>query len=124
MKLRIFVILFITFFGVAAVHAQNASDVRRRMEQRLSQIDALKSKGVIGENNRGFVELRGQGDATAAAVIAEENNDREFVYAAIARETGATPAAVGKARARRIAQNSNAGVWIQDEAGKWGRKTE
>src|SRR5687767_10972769 len=122
MTLRIFILVLATCFGAVALQAQNIGDVRRRMEQRLSQIDGLKAKGVIGENNRGFVEVRSQDDATAAGVVAEENKDRETVYAAIARETGATPDAVGKARAKRIASNSNAGVWVQDEAGNWAKK--
>jgi uncharacterized protein len=122
MKLRLFILILTALFGVASVNAQNAGEVRRRMEQRLSQVDALKAKGVIGENNRGLLEVRGQADASASAVVAEENKDREFVYATIAKETGATPDAVGKARARRIAQNSNPGVWIQDDAGNWAQK--
>ena len=32
-----------------------------RQHQRLSQVDALKSKGAVGENNRGLLEARGQG---------------------------------------------------------------
>ena len=122
MMMRIFLFVLASCFVTVAVQAQSTGEVRRRMEQRLSQIDALKAKGSIGENNRGFVEVRGQGDAGAADVVAEENKDREFVYAAIAKETGATADAVGRARAKRIAQNSNAGVWVQDESGNWAKK--
>jgi uncharacterized protein len=122
MMFRIFLLILATLVGAATVQAQNVAEVRRRMEQRLGQIDALKSKGVVGENNRGFVEVRGQGDASAAGVVSEENKDREIVYATIAKETGATPEAVGRKRAQRIAQNSNPGVWVQDEAGNWARK--
>jgi len=91
------------------------------MEQRLPRIDALKAQGALGENNRGLLEVRGNGEE-AGAVAAEENRDRETVYAAIARQTGSTPAAVGAARAKQIAANSAAGVWLQRENGEWYRK--
>ena len=54
--------------------------------------------------------------------MADENRDREAVYALIAKETGATPDSVGKARAKQIAANSRPGVWVQDAAGTWVRK--
>jgi uncharacterized protein YdbL (DUF1318 family) len=102
--------------------AQNAGEIRRRMEQRLPQIDALKAKEAVGENNRGLLEARGSGGAAAAQVVADENRDREAVYALIARDTGATPDSVGRARAKQIAANSRSGVWLQDDSGRWYRK--
>ena len=50
------------------------------------------------------------------------NRDCEAVYALIAKDTGATADAVGRARARQIAAASSAGVWIQDESGQWKKK--
>lgn len=110
------------FLATAAVRAQDLGAVRARMEQRLSRVDALKARGALGENNRGFLEVRGGRDEEAAALAAEENRDRETVYAAIAKQTGSTPAAVGAARAKQIAANSAAGVWLQRENGEWYRK--
>lgn len=107
---------------VVPVFAQNATELRERMAQRLSTIDALKAQEVIGENNRGFVEVRGSGSAAAASVVAEENHDREAVYALIAKQTGASPDSVAQARARQIAANSRGGVWVQDESGQWKKK--
>lgn len=102
--------------------AESAADIRQRMEQRLPRIDALKSQEVLGENNRGFLEERQAGAAGAGQLVAEENRDREAVYALIAKETGASPDSVGRARARQIAANSRAGVWVQDESGSWRKK--
>ncbi|HEX2861300.1 MAG TPA: DUF1318 domain-containing protein, partial [Lacunisphaera sp.] len=70
----------------------------------------------------GLLEARGSGAADAGAVVAEENRDREAVYALIARETGATPESVGRARAKQIASASRGGVWVQDESGTWKKK--
>ncbi|RXK56801.1 DUF1318 domain-containing protein [Oleiharenicola lentus] len=112
---------FVTLSAVVA-HADSAADLRRRMEQRLPAIDALKAEGAVGENNRGFLEVPPAGKAGSGTVITDENRDREAVYALIAKQTGATPEAVGKARARQIASGSKAGVWIQDEGGQWKKK--
>ncbi|MSU46245.1 MAG: DUF1318 domain-containing protein [Lacunisphaera sp.] len=66
--------------------------------------------------------MRGSGTADASKLVVEENRDRGAVYGLITRETGATPDSVGKARANQIAANSRAGVWVQDENGRWLKK--
>lgn len=106
----------------ATAFAATASDLRRQMEQRLPAIDAMKTAEAVGENNRGLLEVRPAGKADAASLVAEENRDREAVYALIAKETGATPDSVGRARAKQIAANSRAGVWVQDAGGAWKKK--
>lgn len=121
MIIRILTLLAaIGLFSTAAL-ADSAADIKQRMTQRLPAIDELKSKQAIGENNRGFVEVR-EAAPGADAVVSEENRDREAVYASIAQKTSATPDAVGQARAKQIAANSRSGVWLQDEAGKWYKK--
>lgn len=99
--------------------AETAADIRHRMEQRLPQIDAFKAQEIVGENNRGLLEERKTG---SGSVVSEENRDREAVYALIAKETGASPDSVGRARAKQIAANSKSGVWVQDESGAWKKK--
>lgn len=124
MNTQIFRCLLITlaFTGLTlAVRAEDLGAVRARMEQRLGQIDALKSSGAVGENNRGYVEVRESG-GDAISVVAEENRDREVVYAAIAQQTGTSVAQVARARARQIAANSASGVWVQRDNGEWYRK--
>ncbi len=116
------VLLTLCVVAVSAFAAESAGEIRRRMEQRLPAIDRLKTAEAVGENNRGLLEVRGSGDAQAAAVAAEENRDREAVYALIAKETGANAESVGRARARQIAANSRPGVWVQDERGQWKKK--
>jgi uncharacterized protein YdbL (DUF1318 family) len=108
--------------AVTVMAADSAADLRRRMEQRLSVIDRLKAEESVGENNRGLLEVRGSSVTDAGSVVAEENRDREAVYALIAKETGATPESVGRARAKQIASGSRAGVWVQSENGTWKKK--
>lgn len=108
-------------FTATLVAAENAAAIRQRMEQRLSQLDDLKAKGAIGENNRGLVEVR-EAAGNAASLVADENRDREAVYALIAQQTGATADSVGRARAKQIAASAKSGVWVQDESGAWKKK--
>jgi len=122
MKTRIFTLFAALCLLALPAFAESAAALRGRMEQRLPQIDALKAQEFLGENNRGFLEERKGGGPNSASVVADENRDREAVYALIARETGATPDSVGHARAKQIAQNSRSGVWVQEESGTWRKK--
>ena len=108
--------------GAAVVHAENLGAIKARMEQRISAIDALKARGVVGENNQGFLEPRGSLTADDQKVVADENTDRRAVYAALAAQTGASADAVGRRRAEQIARGSKAGVWIQAPDGGWSQK--
>ena len=107
--------------AVLPARAQDLGPVKARMSQRLSQVDALKSNGAVGENNRGLLEVRG-GGGDAASVVSAENADRGIVYAALAKQTGSSADQVGRARAKQIAAASAAGVWLQREDGAWYKK--
>lgn len=102
--------------------AADLGPVKQRMAQRLLAVNALKDRGVVGENNRGFLEARGALSGDENRMVAAENSDRSTVYAALAQQTGSSADQVGRARAKQIAQNSRAGVWLQDEGGQWHRK--
>ena len=121
--LRLFVLAATLLIGVATVpaHAQDLGAVKACMAQRLSKLDNFKARGLLGENNRGFVDLRGS-DTAAGDVMAEENRDRGEVYAALAKQTGSSAEQVGRARAKQIAAGSAAGVWLQREDGTWYKK--
>ena len=122
MKARLFTLFAaLCLCAVTAFAERSFADIRRRMEERLPQIDALKAQEVLGENNRGFVELR-KAATGAEALAAAENSDRINVYAMIAFQTGATPEHVGQARAHDIAEHSKPGVWVQDKSGTWRKK--
>ena len=122
MNARILSCLALVTLSAVVAFAESAADIRRRMEQRLPAIDALKAEGAVGENNRGYLEVPPGAKGGAGSVVTEENSDREAVYGMIAKQTGATVDAVGRQRARQIAAGSRPGVWIQDEAGQWKKK--
>ena len=116
-----FLILTAMVLTAPMSRAEDLNTIRARMEQRIGLIDTLKSSGAVGENNRGLLEVR-DGGGDAASVVAAENSDRVTVYAELARKTGSSADLVGRARARQIANNSAAGVWLQDESGRWYKK--
>jgi hypothetical protein len=91
------------------------------MKERLPVIVELKAKGIVGENNKGYLEFVG-GKKEKADVVAAENEDRKQVYAAIAKQQGTTTELVGKRRALQLAKRADPGEWVQDAAGKWIQK--
>lgn len=110
-----------TFLPVAS--AQDAATIKQNMIQRKPAVDALKTKGLVGEDNRGFLAaVAGPLDATDQAVIDAENSDRKAVYEAIAQKTGASAELVGKQRAKQLAEQAAAGEYIMDENGTWKKK--
>jgi hypothetical protein len=91
------------------------------MKKRLPVIVELKNKGIVGENNKGYLEFIGNQKAKAD-VVAAENKDRRTVYEAIAKQQGTTAELVGKRRALQIANKANKGEWVQDAGGQWQQK--
>ncbi len=98
-----------------------AGDIKSRMKARLPVIKALKAKGVLGENNKGYLEFL-KGNKENEEVIKAENADRQIVYKAIAKQQGAKAEVVGKRRALQIAEKAKPGEWIQGESGSWSEK--
>ncbi|MEI8090022.1 MAG: DUF1318 domain-containing protein [Opitutaceae bacterium] len=119
--LRLFLMLGLLSATIGSVRAEDLAAVKGRMSKRLSTLDSWKNQGLIGENNRGLVELRGA-NAEAGEVVAAENRDREAVYVALAQQTGSTAETVARARAKQIAAGSATGVWLQRENGDWHKK--
>jgi uncharacterized protein YdbL (DUF1318 family) len=117
----LFAAVFLVGFAGLSHAAEDLGAVKARMEQRLPKIDELKAKGVVGENNRGLMELRG-GDVDAGDAVAAENRDRGIVYEEIAKKTRTSVEQVGRHRARQIAAASAPGVWIQKDDGSWYQK--
>ena len=122
MKTKIFITmitLLLSFILIGGAAAFAGSDkIKVRMKERLPVIIALKAEGVVGENNKGYLEFIG-GKQAKKDVINAENGDREQVYTAIAKQQGTSVDLVGKRRAKQIAKKAKPGQWIQDHSGKW-----
>ena len=114
------VAMFACLFG-QNTYAASAAEVKARMKERLPAITALKNQGIIGENNKGFLELRQKSDK-AATLVQQENADRGIAYSAIAQKQGGSVEAVGKSGARSIEERGAKGHWFQSPDGKWYQK--
>ncbi len=115
-------ILPVFILGILITNAYSSSKaIKQRMIERLPVIKSLKDQGIVGENNKGYLEFVGQ-KKDKADVINAENKDRKLVYDAIAKQQGTTVEVVGKHRAIQIANKSRPGEWLQDAAGKWHKK--
>jgi uncharacterized protein YdbL (DUF1318 family) len=114
--------VLIVCLGILALAGLCQADaIKDRMRDRLPVINDLKTRGVIGENNQGYLEFR-TGQKEKQDVVEAENTDRRAVYEAIAQKTGATADVVGRRRAIQIVQNAGTGEWLQDDKGNWYQK--
>jgi uncharacterized protein YdbL (DUF1318 family) len=103
------------FFLSVSAHAQ---DIKSRMKDRLPVIKSLKMRGIIGENNRGYLQFLGE-KREKENVVNAENQDRKTVYSAIAKQQKTTLEVVEKHRAAQIEIKAEPGEWLQDANGKW-----
>lgn len=117
-----FFILVAFLCGSAPGWAQNIAAVQESMKERLPRIDAMKLEGVVGENNRGYLEARQDLSAEQRKVLEAENADRTKLYAHVANRAGVDAAQVGVQRARQIRERSPRGIWLQSPDGKWFKK--
>jgi uncharacterized protein YdbL (DUF1318 family) len=117
----VFLLMSVVLLFSAVASAGNIQQIKAAMKARLPQINMLKQKGIVGEDNRGFLAFVGK-SREGADIVAAENRDRQRVYRAIAAKAGVSPEIVGKRRARKIASIAPKGVWIQMPDGRWKRK--
>jgi len=115
------VIAVVTLIGFTVGTAAFAEGIKDRMRGRLPELATLKAQGIIGENNKGYLEFVGK-KIVKREIIEAENSDREKVYRSIAKQQGTTVEVVGSLRAGQIAENAKAGEWLQDKKGNWFRK--
>ena len=112
-------LIFVLVF--CSVASALANGIKERMAARLPEIVALKEKGVIGEDNLGYLQFVGAVKEKADLVQAE-NDDRRQVYQGIAKEQGTTADLVGRRRAQQIVEIAQPGHWLQDASGRWYKK--
>jgi uncharacterized protein YdbL (DUF1318 family) len=115
------VLLLLLAMGSLGLTAAGAASLKERFIQRLPVIQELKQKGIVGENNQGFLAYRSN-DKARQDLVDAENADRRKVYEAIAKQQKTTVEVVGQRRAMQIAQKAKSGEWLQAADGKWYRK--
>lgn len=118
---KVLLISIATLISLFIVSTSQANSVKERMAARIPAINSLMDKGVIGENNQGFLEYR-SGARPQQELVNAENQDRSAVYRAIAKNQGASATLVGQRRAQMIFENGKAGRWYQRPDGSWFKK--
>ncbi|MBM4055657.1 MAG: DUF1318 domain-containing protein [Planctomycetes bacterium] len=117
----LFIVCAVIFFTDSIAFADDIHAIKGQMEKRLPLIVELKSKGIVGEDNKGYLQFVGTGRENEE-IINAENEDRKKVYVSIAKKEGANADQVGRRRALQIAKKALAGDWLQDQNGKWYQK--
>ncbi len=114
------VLALIVLVSFSAISYAGAG-IKERMKSRIPAIMNLKAKGIIGENNLGYLEFVGAAKEQAG-LVAAENADRKQVYTAIAQKNKTTVQNVGTRRALKIAEKAMPGHWVKGADGKWRKK--
>lgn len=116
------------FSGIAYAQEEISLKIKGAVDSRKGRFSDLReweAKGVIGENHKGFVELRDKiaagGDlAKIQSIIANENKDRQVIYQDIAENNGISLEEAGIMYAPRIQQGAASGTPIEvDVNGKY-----
>jgi uncharacterized protein YdbL (DUF1318 family) len=110
---------------VGTAYAEDLSPAVReaalRRRARLSQIESFQRQGILGEGSTGLLVMRGS-SSEAAALAGDENADRQFMFAELARSQGTSPDQVGRVFAKRLQSEAPAGTPVESESGAWGSK--
>ncbi|MFH0755008.1 MAG: DUF1318 domain-containing protein [Candidatus Omnitrophota bacterium] len=92
-------------------------------QQRFNALKQLKVQGVVGENNRGYVEvLKGGADRE---LVNAENADRRIIYEAIVTQNGLDAGAMATVEAVFAGvqrDKAEPGESVQDVGGRWATK--
>ena len=99
----------------------SADDITERMTSRRPVIEALKKEGLLGENNKGYLEFVTTNQKQKDVVDAQ-NEDRKKGYEIVSKKQGVSIEQVAKIRSAYYAKNAESGEYIQDASGKWIRK--
>lgn len=126
---KVFFVIGLMFFGhlvifshMVTLHAEDpVKAAKARMMKRLNTILELKQKGIVGEDNRGYLAPLRQGEQYRS-IIEAENRDRRIIYEYIARTQGVDLSTVERLRAKQIRKRALKGQWIQTPDGKWIKK--
>lgn len=104
--------------GAFPAPVQAAIDARK---SRRPELVSRESDGVVGENARGYVEIRDRAAADSAteALVSDENKDRRVIYDHVAQKNNTDSAETGVVFAERIQKDAVSGTPVQDPSGTW-----
>ena len=130
----------VTLIGPDDAYAQEADinittpairKLKGSIQERADSIKPFMDRGNVGISNDGLLVIRNteglnlKDKANLKRIIEAENNDREVLYAEIAKANNFPPDRISdikKIFAGSWIKNARKGWWIQDEDGKWIKK--
>jgi uncharacterized protein YdbL (DUF1318 family) len=116
--------LLLVLGGMARADARK-EELQKRFEARYPVVAELKSAGTVGETTEGLLEPTGKGAELSEELrklVAEENADRNALYALIAEESGADLQQVARRAAMRNFEKARPGEWLKSASGEWKQK--
>lgn len=107
-----------------AVDSPKEKSARQKQRERLAEVQTLKNDRIVGEATTGLLELvnppaKKEYAEYAAKIVAEENTDRQVIFAEEAKQDGSTVEAVAQKYASRRQQGAFPGELIQGAEGTW-----
>jgi uncharacterized protein len=120
-RIFLFLILILIAFLFIISSAFCTQDIKARFKDRLPLIIELKSNGIIGETNQGYLDYVG-GKRKMEDIVDAENRDRRIVYEEIAKQQGVSVQIVGQRRALQLRELAKPGDWVQNDSGTWYQK--
>ena len=121
-----------TMFCPVVKHAQAYSiknmtkEVQAALDARRARYDTLKSfkkQGIVGENNKGYVQVL-ESNAEASKLVDQENKDRKVIYQTIAEQNNLQGQSEAIEGVFAQVQNDKAesGEMVQKSDGTWVKK--
>lgn len=121
-RYKIQILLIICFvFAISSASARSLNEVIQSMKQRAPAVKKLKSAGIVGENNKGYLSFIGSAGGHKALVL-KENKDRKATYKYIARKENTSLSVVEARNAKRKADKARSGEFFQNPSGSWIKK--
>jgi uncharacterized protein YdbL (DUF1318 family) len=85
-------------------------------------LDEAQSKGLLGENARGYLEMTPRGNDEANVLMNDINAKRQARYQSIADEQKMDLKIIEKIAGGKITSKLNTGEFFKDAGGQWHKK--
>ena len=113
--------------GIRLHKTPEVQKVLNRRHARAAELKTLKTKALIGENNKGFIAILKPSDIQAKekSLVEAENHDRKFIYNTVVMQNRLGDKGLAKVEedfAKTHCARAMKGDFIQTPSGKWVRK--
>jgi uncharacterized protein YdbL (DUF1318 family) len=85
-------------------------------------LDEAQTKGLLGENASGYLEMTPRGNAEAKTLMNDINAQRKAKYQSIADKQKTDLKSIEKIAGEKITSKLNAGEFFKDADGQWHKK--